>query len=165
MNSRQHFRPRSARAVAGRADSLQQFGLNLRDWFQELRGMTTRENLRVAVSHRPRRLRGLFDGGEVADAFLAAQVEYLSRRAGIVPPKWTRSDEYVLEDPWFGHSGASAGLCALLIRDSPREFKDRNLFTTSEIDWTPRRGRPRKTFAELREANRRRQQRWRKAKG
>jgi hypothetical protein len=164
MNTRDHFRPRTARAVAGRADTLRQFGMNLRDWFHGLRHLTTRDSLWRAVSHRPPRLQGRFQGGEVADAFLAAQVEYLCRRAGVRVPTWTRSPEYVLADPWFGYSGASAGLRAILIRDSPSEFKNRNIFTTSEIEWHPRRGRPRKSQEELREANRLRQRRWRKAR-
>lgn len=164
MNNRDHFRPRSARAVADRADTLEQFGLNLRDWFHELRRLTTRDSLWTAVSHRPPRLRTRFRGGEVADAFLAAQVEFLCRRAGVRVPIWTRSPEYVLTDPWFGYSAASAGLRAILIRDSPREFTNRNLFTSSEIEWHPRRGRPRKSQEELREKNRLRQRRWRKAR-
>lgn len=164
MNSRDHFRPRTARAVAGRAGTLQQFGLNLRDWFHVLRRLTTRDSLWSAVSHRPPRLCGRFGGGEIADAFLAAQVEFLCRRAGVRVPVWTRSPEYVLADPWFGHSAAPTGLRAILIRDSPREFKDRNLFTSSEIEWHPRRGRPRKSPDELREKNRLRQRLWRATK-
>lgn len=164
MNSRDHFRPRTARAVAGRAGTLQQFGLNLRDWFHELRRLTTRDGLWAAVSHRPPRLRERFNGGEIADAFLAAQVEFLCRRAGVRVPIWTRSPEYVLADPWFGHSNPPTGLRAILIRDSPREFKDRNLFTSSETEWHPKRGRPRKSLDELREKNRLRQRRWRATK-
>jgi hypothetical protein len=164
VNNRDHFRPRTARAVAGRADTLEQFGLNLRDWFHELRRLTTRGSLRLAVSHRPPRLRNRFQGGEIADAFLAAQVEFLCRHAGVLVPTWTRSPEYVLSDPWFGYSDASAGLRAILIRDSPVEFKNRNIFTSSEIEWHPRRGRPRKSLDELREKNRLRQRRWRQSK-
>lgn len=163
MNDRHHFRPRTARAVAGRAGTLEQFGMNVRDWFHELRRVTTRDGLLAAVSHRPPRLRDRFPGGQIADAFLAAQVEYLCRHAGIQPPRWTRSPEYVLDDPWFGFSDAPAGLRAILIRDSPVEFKNRNLFTTSEIEWRPRRGRPNKAPWELREKNRLRQRRWRKS--
>lgn len=163
MNSRHHFRPRTVRAVASRAGSLEQFGMNVRDWLHEVRRVTTRKGLLAAVSHRPPRLRGNFPGGKIADAFLAAQVEYLCRHAGIRPPSWTNSPEYVLEEPWFGYSDAPAGLRAILIRDAPVEFKNRNLFTTSEIEWQPRRGRPRKTLQEHRETARLRQRRWRKA--
>jgi hypothetical protein len=163
MNNRYHFRPRTARAVAGRADTLEQFGMNVRDWLHELRLLTTRDGLWAAVTHRPPRLRGCFPGGQIADAFLAAQVEYLCRNAGIRPPRWTESPEYVLDDPWFGYSNSPAGLRAILIRDAPAEFKNRNLFTTSEIEWRPRRGRPRKSLEEHRVKTRLRQRRWRKA--
>jgi hypothetical protein len=163
MNNRHHFRPRTARAVACRADTLEQFGMNVRDWFHELRHLTTRDGLLAAVSHRPPRLRGSFPGGQIADAFLAAQVEYLCRNAEIRPPRWTGSTEYVLDDPWFGFPNAPAGLRAILIRDAPEEFRNRNLFTTSEIEWRPRRGRPRKSLEEHREKTRLRQRRWRKA--
>jgi hypothetical protein len=163
MNSRHHFRPRTARAVAGRADTLGQFGMNLRDWFHELRNIPTRVGLLTAVSHRPPRLRNQFPGGEIADAFLAAQVEYLCHHAGLRPPRWTRSAEYTLDEPWFGSADAPAYLRAILIRDADVEFKNRNLFTTSEITWQPKRGRPRKSLQERRETNRLRQQRWREA--
>jgi hypothetical protein len=164
MNDRRNFRPRSARAVAARADTLRQFGMNMRDWFHELRRVTTRGGLMAAVSHRPPRLRDKFPGGQIADAFLAAQVDYLCRHANIRPPSWTNSQEYVLEHPWFGYSDAPSGLRAILIRDSPVEFKNRNLFTTSEIEWRPRRGRPTKSLEEHREKNRLRQRRWRMAR-
>ena len=64
------FRPRTARAVAGRSKSLGDFGNNLRDWLHELRRVTTREGLRQACWHRPPRLAGAVAGGEIADAFL-----------------------------------------------------------------------------------------------
>jgi hypothetical protein len=163
MNNRHHFRPRTARAVADRADTLEQFGRNVRDWLHEIRRLTTRGGLSASVSHRPPRLRGRFPGGQIADAFLAAQVEYLCRRADIEPPRWTGSPEYVLDDPWFGYTAAPANLRAILIRDAPVEFKNRNLFTTSEIEWQPRRGRPRKSLEEHRETTKLRQRRWRKA--
>jgi hypothetical protein len=162
VNTRHYFRPRTARSVAGRASTLEQFGKNVRDWFHELRQLTTRDGLAAAVSHRPPRLRAKFRGGQIADAFLAAQVEYLCRRSGIRQPKWTFSPEYVLDEPWFGYSDAPAGLRAILIRDAPPEFKNRNLFTTSEIEWKPKRGRPRKSLEEHREKTRLRLRRWRK---
>jgi hypothetical protein len=164
VNTRHHFRPRTARAVASRAHTLEQFGRNIRDWLHEVRQLTTRAGLEAAVSHRPPRLSGIFPGGQIADAFLAAQAEYLCRHSGIRPPKWVRSPQYVLDEPWFGYSDAPDGLRAILIRDAPPEFKNRNLFTTSEIEWRPKRGRPRKSLEEHREKTRLRQRRWRKLK-
>ena len=136
------FRPRTARAVARRARSPEEFGHNLRDWLHELRRETTREGLRRACWHRPPRLAGAFAHGEIADAFLAAQVEYLCRCAGLPAPRWVFDECYVLPAPWFPHDGADAHLRALLIRDAHAEFANRNLFTTSEFTWAPKRGRP-----------------------
>jgi hypothetical protein len=139
-----HWRPQSARAVAGRSRSLEQFGMNLRDWIHALRAITTTDSFLVAVSHRPPRLRGKFIGGEIADAFLAAQVEFLCNRAGLRPPKWVFDSEYTLEEPWYGMAAAvgSAKLRDVLRRDADPEFSRRNLFTNSEIEWHPDGARP-----------------------
>jgi hypothetical protein len=136
------FRPQTARSVAQRAKSLEDFGLNVRDWLHELRRVTTRESLRRACWHAPRRMAEAFAEGTVADAFLAAQVEYLLRRAGMEAPRWVADRGHVLSEPWFPHANANSHLRALLMRDAQVEFANRNLFTTSEFTWSPKRGRP-----------------------
>jgi len=152
-------RPQTARAVARRATALEQFGLNLRDWFHELRRVSTRGQLRAAVKVRPPRLAARFPEGIVADAFLAAQVEYFCRQAKVAPPRWTRDSIYVLDEPWFSLPGKR--LRAHLLLDTPDEFRNRNVFTTPEFALTIRRGRPRGSLAGKREKARLRQQRWR----
>lgn len=152
-------RPRTARAVARRAATLGQFGQNLRDWFHELRHLSTRAQLREAVHVRPPRLAGRFPDGAVADAFLAAQVEYFCHRAQVRPPRWTRDPAYVLDEPWFSAPGRR--LRAHLLLDTPNEFRNRNLFTTPELELKIRRGRPRVSPAQKREKTRLRQQRFR----
>lgn len=162
MNERRILRlsrPQTARAVARRSGSIEEFGLNLRDWLHELRGISARAHLIRAVAVRPERLAGRFDQGEIADAFLAAQVDYLCRRARVIPPRWTRDPRYVLEEPWF--SLPAPKLRAHLLLDTPTEFRNRNLFTTPEFEIAIRRGRPRVSAAEQREKNRLRQQRFR----
>lgn len=156
------FRPRTARSVAQRAKSLEEFGHNVRDWLHELRRVTTREGLRRACWHRPPRMAEAFAEGTLADAFLAAQVEYLLRRAGMEAPRWVADQSYVLAEPWFPHAGADSHLRALLIRDAHVEFANRNLFTTSEFTWLPKRGRPVVLTQEQRRTKARvRLQRWR----
>lgn len=120
--------------------------MNLKDWIHALRGITTTDSFLAAVSHRPPRLRGKFAGGEIADAFLAAQVEFLCNRAGLRPPKWSLAPEYILEEPWYGMAAAvgSAKLREVLRKDADPEFNRRNLFTNSEIEWHPDGARPRK---------------------
>lgn len=152
-------RPTSARAVSRRAHTLEEFGRNLRDWFHELKRLSSRRALLAAVIQRPPRLVGRFGDGAIADAFLAGQVEQLCIDAGVPPPRWVRDPVYVLDRPWF--SIADRAVRPHLLRDAPAAFKNRNLFTTPEIRFEVRRGRPRKTAAELREANRLRQQRFR----
>jgi hypothetical protein len=163
MNPRQiSFRPRTARSVATRSRTLEEFGYNLRDWLHELRRVTSRSGLLAACSHRPRRLAFVFPEGALADAFLAAQVDHLVRRAGLPAPRWTFDPTYVLPAPWFPHADADVHLRALLIRDAHVEFANRNIFTTSEYTWTPKRGRPSKLTASQRRAQARdRLRRWR----
>jgi len=153
-------RPQTARAVARRAASVEQFGLNLRDWFHELRRISTRAQLQEAVKIRPPRLALRFPQGEVADAFLAAQVEFFCRRANVHPPRWTRDPRYVLDQPWFSTPGRR--LRAHLLLDTPDEFRNRNVFTTPEFELKIRRGRPLVSPEVKREKARLRQRRFRR---
>lgn len=139
--------------------------MNMRDWLHFLRQVSTRAQLAQAVAVRPPRLAGKFKDGEVADAFLAAQVEFLCRRAGVVPPKWTRDSVYVLDEPWF--SLPSPLVRAHLLLDTPTEFRNRNVFTTPEFEVKICRGRPRVGADIQREKARLRQPRFRlrRAKG
>ena len=162
MNTRRHLRlsrPQSARAVARRSTSIEDFGRNLRDWFHELKRCSTRGQLREAVRVRPPRLAGKFPNGEVADAFLTAQVDFLCRRSHLPPPRWTHDSEYILEDPWF--SSPARELRTYLLLETPEEFRNRNIFTTPEFQFAVRRGRPRVTAESKREKARLRQQRFR----
>ncbi len=152
-------RPLTARAVARRAGSLREFGLNLRDWLHEVHRMSSRARLRAAVQTRPPRLAGRFEQGEIADAFLAAQVEWLCHRAGIPPPRWTRDPACVLDRPWFSLSARS--LRTHLLLETPVEFRNRNLFTIPEGGARIRRGRPVTSDEVKREKARLRQRRHR----
>jgi hypothetical protein len=155
-------RPQTARAVARRAASVEEFGLNLRDWFHELRRVSSRAQLQEAVKVRPPRLARRFPQGDVADAFLASQVEFLCHRADVRPPRWTRDPVYVLDQPWFSAPGPR--LRAHLLLDTPDEFRNRNVFTTPELVLKIRRGRPRVSLAVKREKARLRQQRFRQSR-
>lgn len=152
-------RPRTARAVTRRATSVEQFGLNLRDWFHELRRISTRAQLQEAVKVRPPRMAQRFPLGDVADAFLAAQVEFFCHRTNVCPPRWSRDPRYVLDQPWFSAPGRR--LRAHLLLDTPDEFRNRNVFTTPELELKIRRGRPLVRAEEKREKARLRQRRFR----
>ena len=142
-------RPKTARAVARRAGTLEEFGYNLRDWLHELRRLSTRQQLHDAVWVKPERLADRFEGGAIADAYLAAQVHALCNRAGIRAPRWVRDPCYVLEDPWFAVEGKL--LRPYLLLDTPEEFRRRNLFTVPELTFQVRRGRPAVSDAQKRE--------------
>lgn len=155
-------RPLTARAVARGARSMEEFGRNLRDWFHELQRFSTRAQLAAAVKVRPPGLARKIASGQIADAYLAAQVEYLCRRAGLRPPHWTRDACYRLDEPWFSVPGRHSR--AHLLLETPDEFRNRNIFTTPEINVVIRRGRPRTSAAVKRAKARLRQQRYRQAR-
>ena len=138
---------------------MEEFGLKLRDWFHELQRLSTRAQLAAAVKVRPPTLAGKIPTGRIADAFLAAQVEFLCRRAGLRPPHWTRDSSYVLAEPWFALPGRRSR--AFLLLETPDEFRNRNVFTTPEVQVAIRRGRPRVSESMKRAKARLRQQRYR----
>jgi hypothetical protein len=98
--------------------------------------------------------------GEIADAFLAAQVEWLCRRVRILPPRWTRDPAYTLAEPWF--STPARRLRTHLLLDTPDEFRNHNVFTIPESTPIVRRGRPLVSVARQREKARQRQERYRR---
>lgn len=152
-------RPLTARAVARSARTIEEFGRNLRDWFHELKRLSSRAQLAAAVKVRPPALARKIATGEIADAYLAAQVEFLCRRAGLRPPRWTRDPLYVLEEPWFSVPGRHSR--AHLLLETPDEFRNRNVFTTPEAPVAIRRGRPRVSRSVKLAKARLRQQRYR----
>ena len=155
MNS---SRPRSLRDVADRSESLQDFGLQLRDWQHEISrgGVHSRNELATRISEAPPPLANHFEGGDVADAYLAAYAEWLADRGGVPRPAWCSERTRIASDPWF-----SAPTRGLLLIQSPASFRQRNLFTIPEQVFTPRAGRPRLSAAHKREKARRRQKAYR----
>ena len=145
--------------MARSARTIEEFGLNLRDWFHELQRFSTRKQLATAVKVRPPSLAKRMATGQVADAFLAAQVEFLCRRAGLLPPRWTRDPSSVLDDPWFSVPGRRTR--AHLLLETPDEFRNRNVFTTPEVLVTIRPGRPQVSRAQKLAKARLRQRRYR----
>ena len=152
-------RPLTARAVARRSSSIAEFGRHLRDWFHELKRLSSRAQLAAAVKIRPPTLAGEIPSGQIADAYLAAQVEFLCRRAGLHPPRWTSDPGYVLAEPWFSIPGRHSR--AHLLLETPVEFRNRNIFTTPEVEVPIRRGRPSISRSEKLAKARLRQQRYR----
>ncbi len=81
------------------------------------------------VAETPSLLRGLFEQGDIADAYLAATAAALAAQLGEARPEWTEAPERYLRQPWFASPGASMRACLLL--ESPAAFRERNLFVTA----------------------------------
>lgn len=151
-------RPATLAEVARVADSLESFGMSLRDWQHEIQrgGVRSRPELGRRLAEPPPRCCGRFAGGDIADAYLAAYAEWLADRAGIARPSWTRDRGRVATDPWF----ATPQRARLLVT-TPASFRQRNLFTNPEPLFRPMAGRPRVSSEQKREKARQRQKAYR----
>jgi len=153
-------RPLTLRQVAERSDSLEEFGRHFQDWLHTVRTFTSRPRVEVAVREAPSRLARRFPEGRVADAWLAAYAEYAAGRIDRPVPDWTVGR--VSPQPWFAVSGTDTRSRLAALRDSPAPFKSRNLFTPAvDLPLALSAGRPAKTREELRQANAKRQRRFR----
>lgn len=152
-------RPRSLKDVAEQSESLQDFGLNLRDWQHEILrgGVHSRNELSARISDTPPPLANSFEQGDVADAYLAAYAEWLADKAEIPRPTWCSDRTRTAADPWF-----SSPTRGLLLIQSPASFRQRNLFTLPEQVFHPKAGRPRASLEHKREKARQRQKAYRK---
>lgn len=130
MNHRQ--RPRTLQAVAFESNRYADFGRNLRDFLHAFAEARQRgDALELMLAPEPPRLAGRFPEGAVCDAFLAATADFFARRHRLPTPAWALSTSLALEDPWFSPNLPSVR--ALLLRDSPSAFKDKNLFVFESI--------------------------------
>jgi hypothetical protein len=122
-------RPERLCEVAAQSRSLEDFGLLLREFNQTLRRMDQRDIavLPRAIVDEPELLRGRFEGGEIADAYLAAYAEWLAQQADVAWPDWTAGSARSLERPWFADE-ARASLLVL----APASFRQRGVFTVPE---------------------------------
>jgi len=155
-------RPSTLKVVAERSESIADFGRHLRDWLHELRLVSSRPLAAAAVAEEPPRLSRKFEQGEIADAWLAAYAEHLAVKAGIRPPDWVFASSRILAEPSFSEENERLKLRALALAHAPLAFKRRNIYTPSvDLPLLLRAGRPRKSTAEKRQANAKRQRRFR----
>ena len=155
-------RPATLADVTRNVDSLETFGMNLRDWQHAIQrgGVRSRAELRRRLSEDPPPCRQRFVGGDVADAYVAAYAEWLADQAGIERPVWTGDKERVARDPWFATS-----LRGRLLATTPASFRQRNLFTVPEPVFHAAPGRPRVSAEQKREKARLRQKAYRQRVG
>lgn len=152
-------RPTTLAEIAARADSLARFGRELADWLHTLRACGSRPALVAAIKDEPALLAGKFPEGALADATLAAYADLLATRIGVAPPAWVFAVTRIVPEPWFAVNGPRSRLLAL--RDSPPEFKRRNLFSPApDLPVRLRAGRPPVSVEARRAANAERQRRF-----
>jgi len=151
-------RPTTLFEVAKQAQSLEEFGLLLRDWIHHItrRDVSNRPALLDALQKLPPSLKKKFEQGEVADAYLAAYAEWISDRAGITRPSWVKQKHRILDEPWFSDNARAA-----LLVDTPASFRQRGIFTIPENVVRLRRGRPRVSAEQKKAKARARDQRYR----
>lgn len=151
-------RPTTLFEVAEQAQSLEEFGLLLRDWIHHItrRDVSNRPALLNALQKLPPSLEKKFGQGEVADAYLAAYAEWISDHAGITRPSWVRQKHRILDEPWFSDNARAS-----LLIETPASFRQRGVFTIPESVVRLRRGRPRVSSEQKREKARLRDQRYR----
>jgi hypothetical protein len=101
------------------------FHLHLADFVDEFR----RRKRLTMLSGEPRRLMLVYEGGDVADAYLAAVAVSLAREIAAPPPRWAWDDSRKLRRPWFAWPGPA--LRATLLVESPAPFRERNLFVSA----------------------------------
>jgi hypothetical protein len=142
------IRPRRIADITADAESLRTFGMSLRDWQHEIQrgGVHSRAELARRIADTPPVCRRRFDGGDIADAYLAAYAEWLADQAGINRPFWVGDPRRVADAPWF-----STPVRGRLLALTPASFRQRNIFTIPESIFTPARGRPRVPTAQKRE--------------
>jgi len=118
-------RPLSLAEVATRSMDSTTFHLHLAEFLDEFR----RERRLGMLADEPRRLAPIYEGGDVADAYLAAVAVCLAREIQAPPPAWAWDESRKLRRPWFAWPGPA--LRATLLAESPAAFRERNLFVSA----------------------------------
>jgi hypothetical protein len=133
-------RPQTLREVGQRSESIEDFGLNLRDWQHDIQRthVHSRRELASRLAEKPSLLRGRFEHGDVADAYLAAYADWIASEARIPQPSWCRDRRRRADTHWFSTPDHES-----LLSRTPAPFRRRGLFTIPDQVFTPRRGRPR----------------------
>ncbi len=118
-------RPESLAEVAEWSGTWNEAAYHLSDFLHEFAARPSAAMLR----DRPRLLAGIFPGGEVCDAYLAATAATLAPGVGETRPEWAAGPTRYLRTPWFASPGSSMRACLLL--ESPARFRERNLFVSA----------------------------------
>lgn len=152
-------RPHTLCQVAEWSKTLEEFGMNLRDWQHEIQrgGIRNRPELSRRLKDAPPILRDRFTEGDVADGYLAAYAEWLADRSSIERPSWSSDPSRIAHKAWYATS-----IRGQLLAASPASFRQRNIFTIPDPIFHARPGRPRVTEKQKQEKARLRQKAYRK---
>lgn len=81
------------------------------------------------VEREPALLRAALNDDGLADAYLAASAAWLCHQHGLAVPQWADGNSRALAQPYI--AAKTANLRALLIQESPPEFRARNVFVSA----------------------------------
>ena len=119
-------RARSLFEVAALSATIDDFSMNIQDFLHEFQVRPAYQILEES----PTLLASKFERGDLADAYLAAVADSLSKQLRLPRPAWSTEPERYLHSPWFASPGSIMRACLLL--ESPGPFRERNLFVTSD---------------------------------
>lgn len=81
------------------------------------------------VAEEPASLTAVLEDEGVADAYLASAASWLCRTHGLPVPAWAKGTSRALTKPFF--AARTKALKAVLLQESPAEFRIRNLFVSA----------------------------------
>ncbi|HEU0202550.1 MAG TPA: hypothetical protein VFR86_19230 [Burkholderiaceae bacterium] len=113
--------------MAAQSHDAQSFALSWREFLDEFYWAPSPQ----ALAAEPRNLRQRFADDGYADAFLAAIAAHLARAHGWTIPAWALAEKRIASRPFFALRSRKGW--ALLLQESPAEFRARNLFVTANV--------------------------------
>ncbi len=81
------------------------------------------------VAREPALLIGTLNDNGLADAYLAGMAAWLCHQRGLSSPEWAEGNTRALAEPYV--AAKTLKLRALLLQESPVEFRNRNIFVSA----------------------------------
>jgi hypothetical protein len=122
---RYSIRPKTLAEVAALARDGDTFGYAVAEFLDEFYA----EPLVERLHDEPRSLRALLNDEGLADAYLAAIADHLSRQYQMKRPAWAFGPDRILANPWFAMESHGGRMCMLV--ESPSAFRERNIFVSA----------------------------------
>ena len=150
-------RPSSAAEVAAASSDAESFGRNMRDWQHELQRVSSRSEFAKHIATQPQLLQETLQDHGQCDAYLAAYVEWLCERHGVLTPNWVNEPSRFSRKAWFDYPP----LWQASFIQAPAAFRRHGVFTLPDDVLRFRRGRPNVSEAQKRKKSAERQRRYR----